>query len=134
MHCDLKGHAKDWTPQESLGPDPGRGKALIRLMKLACVNRSLAFRARLVLACADGTLNSAVERFFGMLTEKALRAARVPASRHCATRSLRAWVAHNEKTKPFTWTKTADEILDKISRVSSASIVGGRTRQRGCDL
>ena len=24
--------------------------------------------------------------------------------------------AHNEKGKPFTWTKTADEILDKMRR------------------
>jgi transposase-like protein len=37
---------------------------LTRLTKRARVNRSLAFRARLVLACADGTANSAVARRF----------------------------------------------------------------------
>src|SRR5262245_41808532 len=36
--------------------------ALIRLTKRARVHRSLAFRARLVLACADGTLNRTVAR------------------------------------------------------------------------
>ena len=54
-------------------PKPGRPKraliltddernALIRLTKRARVNRSVAFRARLVLACADGTMNGAVAR------------------------------------------------------------------------
>src|SRR5262245_26628529 len=55
-----------------------------------------------------------VERFFGMLTEKALRR-----GSHTSVAALReailAYVAaHNEKGKAFTWTKTADEILDKM--------------------
>jgi hypothetical protein len=87
--------------------------ALIRLTKRACVNRSLAFRARLVLACADGLAN---ERFFGLLTEKALRR-----GSHTSVPQLRAAIlayvaAHNEKGKPFKWTKSADEILDKMRR------------------
>jgi transposase len=57
-----------------------------------------------------------VERFFGLLTEKALRR-----GSHTSVPQLRdailAYVhAHNEKGKPFKWTKTADEILDKIRR------------------
>ena len=57
-----------------------------------------------------------VERFFGMLTEKALRR-----GSHTSVAQLReailAYVkAHNAKGKPFTWTKTADEILDKMRR------------------
>jgi transposase len=57
-----------------------------------------------------------VERFFGLLTEKALRR-----GSHTSVPQLRqaivAYVdAHNEKGKPFTWTKTADEILDKMRR------------------
>lgn len=57
-----------------------------------------------------------VERFFGMLTEKALRR-----GSHTSVTALReailAYVAvHNEKGKPFKWTKTADEILDKMRR------------------
>ena len=57
-----------------------------------------------------------IERFFGSLTEKALRR-----GSHTSVPQLReailAYVsAHNAKGKPFQWTKTADEILDKIRR------------------
>src|SRR6187401_1079753 len=57
-----------------------------------------------------------VERFFGLLTEKALRR-----GSHTSIPQLReailAYVdAHNERDKPFRWTKTADEILDKMRR------------------
>jgi transposase len=57
-----------------------------------------------------------VERFFGLLTEKALRR-----GSHTSVPQLReailAYVAaHNEASKPFRWTKTADEILDKMRR------------------
>src|SRR3954462_14530210 len=57
-----------------------------------------------------------VERFFGLLTEKALRR-----GSHTSVPQLReailAYVAaHNEKGTPFKWTKTADEILDKMRR------------------
>lgn len=58
-----------------------------------------------------------VERFFGMLTEKALRR-----GSHTSVAALRdailAYVAaHNDKGKPFIWTKTADDILDKMRRL-----------------
>lgn len=64
-----------------------------------------------------------VERFFGLLTEKALKR-----GSHISIPQLRAAIlafvaAHNEKKKPFTWTKTADEILDKMRRF------GTRTQQ-----
>jgi transposase len=57
-----------------------------------------------------------VERFFGLLTEKALRR-----GSHTSVPQLRAAIlayveAHNAKGTPFTWTKTADEILDKMRR------------------
>ena len=57
-----------------------------------------------------------VERFFGLLTEKALRR-----GSHTSVPQLRAAIlayveAHNGKGKPFKWTKTADEILDKMRR------------------
>jgi hypothetical protein len=40
---------------------------------------------------------------------------------HTSVRQLRAAIlayvaAHNEQGKPFKWTKTADEILDKMRR------------------
>lgn len=57
-----------------------------------------------------------VERFFGLLTEQALKR-----GSHTSIPQLRAAIlayvaAHNEKSKPFKWTKTADEILDKMKR------------------
>jgi transposase len=64
-----------------------------------------------------------VERFFGLLTEKALKR-----GSHTSIPQLRdailAYVAtHNEHGKPFRWTKSADEILDKLRRF------GVRTQQ-----
>lgn len=57
-----------------------------------------------------------VERFFGLLTEQALRR-----GSHTSIPQLRAAIleyieAHNENGKPFKWTKTADEILEKMRR------------------
>lgn len=57
-----------------------------------------------------------VERFFGLLTEKALKR-----GSHTSIPQLReailAYVdTHNEHGKPFRWTKTADAILEKLRR------------------
>lgn len=57
-----------------------------------------------------------VERFFGLLTDQALRR-----GSHTSIPKLRAAIvayvaSHNERSKPFKWTKTADEILDKMRR------------------
>ena len=57
-----------------------------------------------------------VERFFGLLTAKALKR-----GSHSSIPQLRdailAYVeAHNERRVPFKWVKTADEILDKMRR------------------
>ena len=57
-----------------------------------------------------------VERFFGLLTAKALKR-----GSHTSIPQLRdailAYVeAHNERGIPFKWVKTADEILDKMRR------------------
>jgi len=57
-----------------------------------------------------------VERFFGLLTEQALKR-----GSHCSVPELRAAIlayvkAHNENSLPFKWTKTANEILTKIRR------------------
>jgi transposase len=57
-----------------------------------------------------------VERFFGLLTQHALKRGShnsVPALR----KAIYEYVdAHNDEGKPFKWTKTADEILAKIKR------------------
>jgi transposase len=57
-----------------------------------------------------------VERFFGLLTTEALKR-----GSHTSVPQLRdailAYVdVHNDAGKPFKWTKTADEILDKMRR------------------
>jgi transposase len=57
-----------------------------------------------------------VERFFGLLTEEALER-----GSHTSIPELRAAIlayveAHNEEGKPFKWTKTADDILEKVRR------------------
>ena len=55
-----------------------------------------------------------VERFFGLLTEEALRR-----GSHTSIPQLRTAIydyvdVHNEEGKPFVWTKSADEILDRV--------------------
>jgi len=63
-----------------------------------------------------------VERFFGLLTEHALRR-----GSHRNTRDLRNAIheyldAHNEVPKPFKWTKSADEILASIARFATRTL------------
>ena len=57
-----------------------------------------------------------VERFFGLLTQEALKR-----GSHTSIPQLRQAIldyveARNEDCKPFRWTKTADEILEKMRR------------------
>ena len=57
-----------------------------------------------------------VERFFGLLTEHALKRGSftsVPTLRNAIYEYIEA---HNEDGKPFKWTKTADQILDSVKR------------------
>ncbi len=61
-----------------------------------------------------------VERFFGMLTQQALQR-----GSHDSVAQLRNAIgefidAHNESSRPFRWTKTADAILDSLSRFGRA--------------
>lgn len=60
-----------------------------------------------------------VERWFGLLTEHALRR-----GSHRSTRELRAAIqayldAHNEEPTPFKWTKSADDVLASIARFAT---------------
>lgn len=57
-----------------------------------------------------------VERWFGHLTDKKLRRSAHHSVKEL-TADLESWVkAWNENPKPFVWTKTADQILDKLKR------------------
>lgn len=55
-----------------------------------------------------------VERFFALLTDEALRRGSHTSIPQLRNAILEYIEVHNEEGKPFTWTKTADEILDKI--------------------
>jgi transposase len=64
-----------------------------------------------------------VERFFGLLTDQALKRGSFTSIPKLRTAILDYVASHNERNKPFRWTKTADEILDKMRRF------GVRTQQ-----
>jgi transposase len=55
-----------------------------------------------------------VERFFALLTQEALRRGSHTSIPQLCSAILEYVEVHNEEAKPFAWTKTADEILDKI--------------------
>jgi transposase len=56
-----------------------------------------------------------VERWFGLLTDKRLRRG-VHKSLRALENDIRAWIkAWNADPKPFTWTKTANEILERLA-------------------
>ena len=57
-----------------------------------------------------------VERWFGELTDKKLRRSAHRSVKELTT-DLEAWVnTWNDNPRPFIWTKTADEILEKLKR------------------
>jgi len=56
-----------------------------------------------------------VERWFGLLTDKLIRRG-VHTSVQALENDIREWIATwNESPRPFTWTKTADEILNSLA-------------------
>jgi transposase len=59
-----------------------------------------------------------VEIFFGIITRQAIRRGTFTDVADLET-AIRNYIdAYNDRAKPFTWTKTADELLDKIKRKS----------------
>jgi transposase len=63
-----------------------------------------------------GSWLNLVERFFGLLTEQARRRGSHTSLPQLREAILAYVAAHNEASKPFRWTKTADEILDTMRR------------------
>ena len=56
-----------------------------------------------------------VERWFGLLTDKQLRRG-THRSIQALEKDIRDWINNwNENPKPFAWTKTADEILERLA-------------------
>jgi len=61
-----------------------------------------------------------VERFFGLLTEKQLRRGVFTSVKELETAIMRFIESHNDNKKPFIWTKSAEEILEKVGRARNA--------------
>ena len=69
-----------------------------------------------------GSWLNQVERFFGLLTEHALRR-----GSHNSVNQLRAAIVeyideHNVEPKPFRWTKSANDILDSLARFGTRTL------------
>jgi len=57
-----------------------------------------------------------VERFFGLITDKLIRRG-VHTSVQALEADIRQWIeTWNQNPRPFTWTKTADEILNSLAK------------------
>lgn len=57
-----------------------------------------------------------VERFFGLITDKLIRRG-VHTSVTALEADIRTWIdTYNTHPKSFTWTKTADEILNSLAK------------------
>lgn len=69
-----------------------------------------------------GSWLNLVERFFGLLTEEALRRGSHVSIPQLRTAILDYLDAHNEDPKPFRWTKTADEVLASIARFATRTL------------
>jgi len=57
-----------------------------------------------------------VERWFATLTQKQIRRG-THRSVHALERAIKDYLAtYNESPKPFVWTKSADEIVERVAR------------------
>ena len=64
-----------------------------------------------------GSWLNQVERWFGIITERAIRRGSFKNVKQLVNTIDRFVEAHNEKSAPFTWVATADSILEKIKRL-----------------
>jgi len=71
-----------------------------------------------------------VERWFALLTDKLIRRG-VHTSVQALENDIKAWIATwNDNPRPFTWTKTADEILNSLAGYLAKVGAGSRTSQQ----
>jgi transposase len=66
-----------------------------------------------------------VERWFSLLTEKQIRRGVFRSTRELETAIHNYVAAYNEEPKPFSWTKTADEILAALARFCQRTLGTG---------
>src|SRR6184192_2291248 len=72
-----------------------------------------------------------VERWFGLLTGKLIRRG-VHTSVQALEADIKAWIATwNDNPRPFTWTKTADEILTSLADYLAKVGAGDRITRQG---
>ena len=72
-----------------------------------------------------------VERWFGLLTDKLIRRG-VHTSVQGLENDIRDWIATwNDNPRPFTWTKTADEILSSLACYLAKIGAGDRLSEQG---
>jgi len=86
--------------------------------KTATIRRWLSKRPRyhLHFTPTGSSWINLVERWFGLLTEKQIRRGVFKSTRDLE-QAIRSFLDnHNEHSKPFVWTKTADEILASVAR------------------
>ena len=58
-----------------------------------------------------------VERFFAVITEKAIRRGSFASVKELVAKIDRFVAHYNQNCKPFIWTATADSILAKLNRL-----------------
>ena len=61
-----------------------------------------------------------VERFFGHITDKAIRRGVFTSVAELEEKLMQYITNHNEDPSPFVWTKSAEEILEKVGRARAA--------------
>src|SRR3954452_25416375 len=86
------------------------------------VNRWLAKNPRITLhfTPTSGSWLNLVEVFFGIITRQAIRRGSFENVKELTT-AIRAFInAYNERCQPFTWTKTADQILPRATRQTTS--------------
>ncbi len=75
-----------------------------------------------------GSWLNLVERWFAELTNKRIRRAAFRSVRELES-AIREFIeVHNEDPKPFVWTRTADQILDSISRYARRTLTSHSAR------
>jgi putative transposase len=60
-----------------------------------------------------------VERWFGLITQQAIRRGSFRNVKHLITKIDHFVQHYNQNCRPFTWTATADSILQKLTRLCS---------------
>jgi putative transposase len=69
-----------------------------------------------------------VERFFGLITDKAIRRGSFSSVKDLVNKFDHFVASDNTTCKPFTWTASADSILEKLHRLCSR--VSGTAHER----